>query len=401
VPAPALADVRLPTADEEVWRYSRIAELDLDDFALIEQPPSDAVPESATRLLSSMPPWAGAVVLRNGVVVHAELGESWAAKGVWFGAAGDAPDGEGSVGSVAAEPTDVFAELNEAHAADPVLLRVPAGLSVAEPFVLIDWIDAEGGFVLPRLVVEVGADADVRLLDWQGSADVRALVAPVVELGVAQAGRLGYLNVQERGPQVWQITSQVSSVDRDATLVAAQAALGGDYARTRADCRLVGRGATGNLLAAYFGKGTQTLDFRTFQDHAAPDTTSNLLFKGAVDDESRSIYTGLIRVRKEARGTNAFQTNRNVKLSEHAWAESVPNLEIENNEVHCSHASTVGPVDEEQVFYLESRGIPPEVAEQLIVAGFFDEVVGQLPVEGVSGLLELEIARRLGRGDLA
>ena len=120
-------------------------------------------------------------------------------------------------------------------------------------------------------------------------------------------------------------------------------ALGGDYARLRTDCRLVGRGATGNLLAVYFGEGDQTLDFRTFQDHRAPDTTSDLLFKGAVGGRSRSVYTGLIRVEKEARGTNAFQTNRNIKLSDDAWAESVPNLEIENNDVRCSHASTVGP----------------------------------------------------------
>ena len=117
------------------------------------------------------------------------------------------------------------------------------------------------------------------------------------------------------------------------------------------------------------------LDFRTFQDHAAPDTTSNLLFKGAVGDQAASVYTGLIQVEKNARGTNAFQTNRNLKLSDDAWAESVPNLEIENNDVHCSHASTVGPIDEDQRFYLESRGVPPEVAERLIVAGFFDEVL--------------------------
>ena len=100
------------------------------------------------------------------------------------------------------------------------------------------------------------------------------------------------------------------------------------------------------------------LDFRTFQDHAAPDTTSELLFKGALAGHSRSVYTGLIRVRPDARGTEAFQTNRNLKLSEHAWAESVPNLEIENNDVKCSHASAVGPVDPEQRFYLESRGVP-------------------------------------------
>ena len=101
-----------------------------------------------------------------------------------------------------------------------------------------------------------------------------------------------------------------------------------------------------------------------------------------MDDSSRSVYTGLIRVRPDARGTNAYQTNRNIKLSEDAWAESVPNLEIENNEVHCSHASAVGPIDNEQLFYLESRGVPTETAERLIVTGFFDEVLDQFPVAG-------------------
>jgi Fe-S cluster assembly protein SufD len=400
VTEPALADVRLPTADEEVWRYSRIAELDLEDFELLTARAATAeVPEPVAHLLGALPEWAGVVVVRNGSVVHAELAEGWAAKGVWFGAQADAPDISGAGDQEARQPTDVFAELNARLAIDPVLLRVPGGVSIAEPFVVIDWVDHDSAMVFPRLVVDIGPDADARVLEWQGSTDVHALVAPVVDLRVGQAARLGYLNVQERGPRVWQITSQVSAVERDATLIAAQAAFGGDYARCRADCRLVGRGATGNLLAAFFGKGSQTLDFRTFQDHAAPDTTSNLLFKGAVDDHSRSIYTGLIRVRKEARGTNAFQTNRNVKLSEFAWAESVPNLEIENNDVHCSHASTVGPVDAEQLFYLESRGIPPEVGERLIVGGFFDEVVQQIPVGGVAELLELQIDRRLGQGE--
>ena len=171
--------------------------------------------------------------------------------------------------------------------------------------------------------------------------------------------------------------------------------LGGEYARSRTDCHLVGRGATGNLHAVYFGEGSQTLDFRTFQQHAAPDTTSNLLFKGAVDDHSRSVYTGLIKVEKDARGTNAFQTNRNLKLSEHAWAESVPNLEIETNDVRCSHAPTVGPVDPDQRFYLESRGVPTEVAERLVVAGFFDEVLSEVPVPGVAPMAQAAIDERL------
>jgi Fe-S cluster assembly protein SufD len=122
------------------------------------------------------------------------------------------------------------------------------------------------------------------------------------------------------------------------------------------------------------------------------------LFKGAVGGQSRSIYTGLIRVEKDARGTNAFQTNRNLKLSDTAWAESVPNLEIETNDVKCSHASTVGPVDEEQVFYLESRGVPTEIAERLIVAGFFDEVLEQFPVAAAVPLIAAAIDERLDAG---
>jgi Fe-S cluster assembly protein SufD len=227
--------------------------------------------------------------------------------------------------------------------------------------------------------------------------DADSLNAPVTELRVGRAARLGYQSAQALGLRMWQIASVVSAVEADATLVSASAALGGDYARLRTDCRLTGRGSTGRLQAVYFGEGEQTLDFRTFQDHAAPDTTSDLLFKGAVGGTSRSVYTGLIRVRKNASGTNAFQTNRNIKLSDGAWAESVPNLEIENNDVRCSHASAVGPIDEDQRFYLESRGVPPAITERLVVAGFFDEVLEQVPVPQVVPLLRSAVAGKLER----
>ena len=137
------------------------------------------------------------------------------------------------------------------------------------------------------------------------------------------------------------------------------------------------------------------LDFRTFQRHEAPDTTSNLLFTGALAGAARSVYTGLIRVEAAARGTNAFQTNRNLKLSDDAWAESVPNLEIENNDVRCSHASTVAPVDPDQRFYLESRGVPPAEAERLLAMGFFGEVLDAVPVPAVAALVREEIAARI------
>ena len=166
---------------------------------------------------------------------------------------------------------------------------------------------------------------------------------------------------------------------------------GGAYARTRADIKMAGRGANGDLLSAYFGDGNQMLDFRTFQEHAAPDTTSRLLFKGAVTGTAQSVYSGLITVSEDAPGTNAFQTNRNLKLSDGAWAYSVPNLEIEQNQVACSHASTVGEIDEDQRFYLESRGVPTTSAEQLLVSGFFAEVIALFPIDAVKVELQEEI----------
>jgi Fe-S cluster assembly protein SufD len=138
-------------------------------------------------------------------------------------------------------------------------------------------------------------------------------------------------------------------------------------------------------------------DFRTLQDHVAPKTHSDLLFKGAVQDQASSVYTGLIRIRHDAKGSAAFQTNRNLTLSHGAWAESVPNLDIQTNDVKCSHASTVGPIDDEQRFYLESRGIPPEVAERLVVLGFFDEVLDQLPVGPLASELRQQVSAKLQR----
>ena len=408
-PAPAWLDERrraaterlgeptMPSTDEEVWRYSRVADIDLADWAPVTDIPGPGIPDAVAEVLASLPERAATVVVRNGFVVHAEIAPAYEAKGLYAGRLVDGPSADAALGAVAGDGPDVFAALNDARHSDPVLVSVPAGVAIDRPIVVVDWVDADGAAVWPRLVVRAGDDSELNVLDWHGSTDVAALVSPVIELDVHRAARLGYTNVQLRGPRIWQVASQLSRVDTAGTLTSAQAGLGGEYARTRTDCRLVGRGATGSLQALYFGEGSQTLDFRTFQQHAAPDTTSNLLFKGALGDQSRSVYTGLIKVEKNGRGTNAFQTNRNLKLSDDAWAESVPNLEIETNDVHCSHASTVGPIDEDQRFYLESRGVPTEVAERLIVAGFFAEVLEALPAAAVVPLVRAAIEERLGR----
>jgi len=391
------ATAGLPTTEEEIWRYSRIGELDLDRFTVATAPPPGGIPEAVGRYLQTVADRAALVVTVDGRVVRCEVDDGLAAKGVVFGSVADMDDGAEVVGSVVTSPGDVFAEMNDAFAAEPLALRVPAGVVVDRPVVVVHWLAGDRLASFPRLVIDTGDDSEVAVLELLASDDIDAFVAPVVELHAGAAARLRYVGVQLLGQRVWQIANQVTRAERDSTTIASMVALGGDYARVRADSRLVGQGASGDMLAVYFGEGSQMHDFRTFQDHAAPDTTSDLLFKGAVQGHSRSVYTGLIKVRPNARGTNAFQTNRNIKLSEDAWAESVPNLEIENNDVRCSHASTVGPVDEEQRFYLESRGVPPEIAERLIVIGFFDEVLERLPVPGIISPLRRYVSAKLDR----
>jgi Fe-S cluster assembly protein SufD len=172
-------------------------------------------------------------------------------------------------------------------------------------------------------------------------------------------------------------------------------ALGGDYARVRSESVLAGSGGTSRQLAMFFGADHQMHDFATLQSHQGKHTTSDLLFKGAVAHSSHSVYRGLIRVEKGASGTNAFQTNRNLVLGAGAHADSVPTLEIEENDVRCSHASAVGPIDEEQRFYLESRGVPTEAADQLIVSGFLDDVLERVPSPALLPWLRVSLAQRL------
>lgn len=361
--ARAWASVELPTTGEEIWRYSRIEELRLDEFAPVPYEPTlspDVAPATVT---------------------IAEHG------------AGPAPD------LFADEPApDVFAELNR-QGATTVHITVPAGAVVAAPIVVTHRVPAGNALVRPRLVIEAGPDAEVTVIERFGSQEAgRALVLPVLQIAAAAAARVTYLAVNDLSEQTWAIGHQQATGDRDSSIFLATVALGGDYSRVRTDARVTGPGASTRQVALYFAGGQQMHDFRTIQDHAAPHTNSDLLFKGAVQGRSRSVYTGLIRIRENAKGTVAYQTNRNLTLSEGAWAESVPNLDIQTNDVKCSHASTVGPIDPEQRFYLESRGVRPEVAERLVVLGFFDEVLAQLPSSPAVADLRDRVAAKLELG---
>ncbi len=351
------------------------------------------------QLLGALGERSATVVVRNGRVVDVDIDDRWVDTGLIVGPATETDETwlGSAFGDGAGVASEAFTLMNEAGMVEPVMVQVPDGLELEAPIVVVHATDGEGLATFPRLVVHAGARSSVAVIEAQVSGPERSLVVPVTEIVAERAARVGHVTLQQLGLATWQFGLQASRIESEATFRSTSVGFGGEYARLRTDCRMVGRGATGELDAIYFGEGDQTLDFRTFQDHVAPDCTSNLLFKGAVGGRSRSIYTGLIRVGKNARGTNAFQTNRNVKLSERAWAESIPNLVIENNDVHCSHASAVGPIDEEQRFYLESRGLPTDVAERLIVAGFFGEVLAKVPVPELTPLLARTIAAKFER----
>lgn len=351
--AGALGAATPPSAEDEIWRYSRIAEFDLSRWT----------PRLAAPTLSGP--------------THLVSGD-------------DVPDRPAS---------DPFVDHLNGAFMSPLVVRVPAGRAVAEPLVIEHHVADTGTAIFPRLVIEAGADSEITVIErFVGPDGVDALVCPVLDVVAAQAARVRYLGINELGRSTWLLGHQRAEAQRDSSLLLATVALGGDYARMRTDAAAVGQGASVRQIALYFADGTQMHDFRTIQRHDAPKSSSDLLFKGAVHDTARSVYTGLIRIGHDAGGTSAFQTNRNLTLSTGAWAESVPNLEIETNDVRCSHASTVGPVDEEQRFYLESRGIRPEVAERLIVLGFFDDVLGQLPVTPeLATALRARVAAKLER----
>jgi Fe-S cluster assembly protein SufD len=396
-----LGSLSWPTPAEEIWRYSRIDQLDLDRYAPV---PFEVLGPPGVERAPGGGPWAaeagehaGMIVVHDGRVVHHELDPELEARGVRVCglATCDAELARPLVGAASSASEDAFTVLHDAFMAGGALISVPAGVVVPRPIVVLHWCDGDRLASFPHTLVTAGESAEVTVLDRFGSPDTDHLVDAVVELLVHDNAHVRYLSIQEHGPRTWHIGLQRAHVGRDATLRSSAVALGGDYARLRSESLLHGSGSESDQLAVYFGDGDQMLDFRTLQDHDAPNTRSDLLFKGAVEDTARSVYSGLIRLRETARHAEAYQTNRNLVLTEGAGAESIPNLEIETDDVRCSHASTVGPIDDDQRYYLESRGIPPEEAERLIVLGFFDDVFARLPVSPITSRLRTAVIDKI------
>lgn len=347
----------MPTEAEEIWRYSRVGLINFDSFAeVIDCPPAVSVETLATRETEPL--------------LKADH--------------------------------DVFAGLVDAVATSTVI-HVGKGERVIAPITVDHDLpeSVHGNVAVAHLVIEAGENAEVTVIHRVRSADISGLFVPQVEIVLGSGARVRYVVVQELGPQMVQIGSQITATGRDATLSSMAVSLGGLYARLRFDAAMNDRGGHNELLAVYFAEREQMHDFRTVQHHIAPRTTSELVFKGAVAGNARSVYSGLIKIGVNARGTSANQTNRNLLLSPNASAESVPNLEIENNDVKCSHASAIGPIDDQERYYLESRGVPSGIADRLIVLGFFNELLSRIPDDDLRVRLIASISEAFDRRALS
>jgi len=296
-------------------------------------------------------------------------------------------------------PTDrtKFTALHGAFRTGGTFLYIPRDVRVELPLQTLTYLDADGAATFPHTLLIAGEGADVTFIDRFASPALdRALSDAIVEIVVGDGAHVRYVSIQEWGSGVTHLGIQRARVGRDAEFRSLAIGFGASLARAEAETVLAGAGGFSEMLGVFFADGTQHFDHRSVQDHVAPNCSSDLLYKGALRDASRAVYSGWVHVRPSAQKTDAMQTSRNIVLSEHAKADAIPNLEIEANDVRCGHAASVGPVDEETVFYLESRGISRAQAERLIVTGFFQEVLDRVRLDEVRHNAELAIQEELG-----
>ena len=385
------------TKRQQDWRQVDLKGFDLDAYTPFQQPNGTA-PRYETEV-----PVAGVIRHRGTSRPLVELSSEASDQGVIFTSIADAAQRAGELVtrylfSAVKPERDKFSALHAALFSGGTFLYVPDGVVLKQPLISQYWAGDSQAAVLPHSLVIAGKGSQFQYVDEFLSADLdaMALASGSAEVFLQEAANVSFIASQRWSGRTWQFANQRFQLERDAQLRMVDVALGGRFSRLRVEAVLEGRGSTADLRGLFFGTQEQAFDFRTLQDHVAPNTTSDLLFKGALRDRAKSVYVGVVRVEAEARGSSSNQANRNLLLSEKAKATSEPILEILNNDIlRCSHGATVGPVDPEHLFYLESRGIPKPVAERMLVQGFLGEVLDRLPVAEVREVVEQELAARI------
>ena len=395
-------ELGLPTTKTPGWEFTDLTELVEADFKLPNGGDSDA--RSRADAVLNAPDGAPSLVQVDATPLEAEAPS----------ADGEAPS-EPLVTTLAtaaelypelvaarlgslAPSNDPFVARNDAAWRGGAFVYVPAGKRLEQPAQIAAVHDADGAALGFRtlIVLEEGAEAEV-WEQWLTTDRARAgLFNSVTELVVGQGANLRYVSAQGLGESSWVFASQRAEVERDATLDWIALGFGSARGKVRMETRLAGQGSSARVTGAYAGDGSQHLDFDTTQEHAAPSTTSDLAFRGVLSDSATAVWRGMIRVDPGAQQTDAFQESRNLLLSKAAHADAIPGLEIEADDVRCTHAAAVAQIDKEQLHYLRSHGIAPPDAKRLIIEGFLEALVERLKQGPVRSAVSVALERRLG-----
>ncbi len=367
-------ELALPTQKSKGWEFTDLSALDLDSFE-----PGRATVEGLEA--NGHPDGVAVVDLVTAAQSHPELTET-------------------KLGSIT-PAQDVFVARNDASWAEGALVHVPAGKVLEEPVKLSVVHPGDGTAVHWRTLIVLEEDSEAEVWESYSSDgdDAVGLFNGVLEVILAPGSRLRLVCEQNLSERTWIFSSQKAEIDRAASLEWVALGFGSGGGKTRMETRLVGEGASAKVTGAYAGGGNQHLDFDTRQEHAAPHTTSDLAFRGVLGGKATSVWSGMIRVDAEGQQTDAFQESRNLLLSKQAHADAIPGLEIEADDVRCTHAAAVAQVDRDQLHYLRSRGLRAEDAEALIIEGFMaalSERVSAGPIrESVTTALEARVAELL------
>jgi len=398
----AYLDLPLPNGKEEDWRRTSLKGI---DFSTIKTIDSDIYPEVV------FPSWLsnnvageklGAQLLLSPVNSHLTIERTIVEKGVVFGSLKEQiltkPELiEMILGKIKFDKAK-FSALAGALDFNGVLLYVPRNTVVELPIQSVYWAPAEEYAHSLHILVHLEEGSSATFVHEAGSpagAIQESIHAGIMEIYIGPGAHLNFVELQSWGENVINFTRENVEVDRDGSVDWIFGALGSRLTKNYSNLNLVGQGSVGKMSGFYFANNQQHLDHDTQQNHLAPNTTSDLLFKGALLDKSRSVWQGMIYVAPEATKTDGYQANRNLILSDQARADSIPGLEILTDDVRCTHGATVGKIDEEQIFYLESRGLPRIQAERLVVEGFFEPIMQRIPFEGVRNRFRQAIKEKM------
>ena len=377
-------ELPLPDTTEEHWRFTDLRGFDPDSFEHV----TGTVPETRPAETMLDLDVAGlATITEGGVSIER------APEGVTF-----APLDESHERLYSLVGWDEkFAAHNAAVWKHGLFVHVPKDVVLEKPLYVRIESATDDAALFWRLLVIADPGARFTLVEEvvSSSPDLHAYTNEAAELFVGDGAKLEYVSLQNLSRETWHFASHHARVERDAELDWVTGGFGSKKGKVRIQNDLAGQGATSRVTGAYFTDGEQHLDYDTFQEHMAPNTTSDFAFKGALRDKSTAVWRGMIRVERDAQKTNAYQENRNLMLSPTTHAVPIPGLEILANDVRCTHGATVGRVDRDQLFYLMSRGLSHSEAERLIVRGFFEDVLARVELEPVREALAAALEARI------